>query len=120
VLAKEKFGIRGRELHELGQAHFVEFTAQTRMSGVDFDGQRIRKGAAESVKRFAELLGGKFPAEVQSVVERVAREGGTPLVVADGGRVLGVIQLEDIVKGGMKQRFARLREMGIKTVMVTG
>src|SRR4029078_9141496 len=120
VLAKDKFGIRGRELHELGQALFVALTAQTRMSGVDLDGQQIRKGAADSVKRFAESLGGKFPAEVQALVERVAREGGTPLVVADGGRVLGVIQLKDIVKGGMKQRFAQLREMGIKTVMVTG
>jgi K+-transporting ATPase ATPase B chain len=120
VLAKEKFGIRGRELNELGQAHFVEFTAQTRMSGVDHDGQQIRKGAAESVKRFVEGHGGNSPAEVQTVVERVAREGGTPLVVAENGRVLGVIQLKDIVKGGMKQRFAQLREMGIKTVMVTG
>jgi K+-transporting ATPase ATPase B chain len=120
VLAKEKFGIRGRELQELGNAHFVEFTAQTRMSGVDFDGQQIRKGAFESVKRFVESHGGKFPAEVQAAVERTAREGSTPLVVAEGGRVVGVIQLKDIVKGGMKQRFAQLREMGIKTVMVTG
>src|SRR5262245_14897911 len=94
VLAKEKFGVRGRELSELGGAHFVEFTAQTRMSGVDHDGQQIRKGAADSVKRFAESLGGKFPMEVQSVVEAVARAGGTPLVVADGSRVLGVIQLK--------------------------
>jgi K+-transporting ATPase ATPase B chain len=120
VLAKEKFGLRGRELHELGDAQFVTFTAQTRMSGLDYDGRQIRKGASESVKRFAESHGGKFPSEVQSVVERVAREGGTPLVVAENGRVLGVIQLKDIIKGGMKQRFAQLREMGIKTVMVTG
>jgi K+-transporting ATPase ATPase B chain len=120
VLAKEKHGIRGRELSELGSAQFVEFTAQTRMSGIDHDGLKIRKGASESVKRFVESHGGKFPSDVQSVVERVAREGGTPLVVAEGARVLGVIQLKDIVKGGMKQRFAQLREMGIKTVMVTG
>jgi K+-transporting ATPase ATPase B chain len=120
VLAKEQFGLRARELHELGDAQFVEFTAQTRMSGLDYDGRQIRKGASESVKRFAESYGGKFPSEVQTVVERVAREGGTPLVVAENGRVLGVIQLKDIVKGGMKQRFAQLREMGIKTVMVTG
>jgi potassium-transporting ATPase ATP-binding subunit len=120
VLAKEKFGIRGRELRDLGQAQFVEFTAQTRMSGIDLDGRPIRKGAADSVRRFVEGSGGKFPSDVQSTVERVARDGGTPLVVADGARVLGVIQLVDIVKGGMKQRFAQLREMGIKTVMVTG
>jgi potassium-transporting ATPase ATP-binding subunit len=120
VLAKERFGIRGRELSELGHAQFVEFTAQTRMSGVDLEGRQIRKGASESVRRFVESKGGKFPGEVQSSVERVARDGGTPLVVADGARVLGVIQLKDIVKGGMKQRFAQLREMGIKTVMVTG
>jgi K+-transporting ATPase ATPase B chain len=120
VLAKEKYGIRGREISELGSAQFVEFTAQTRMSGIDHDGLQIRKGASESVKRFVEAHGGKFPADVQAVVERVAREGGTPLVVAEGARVLGVIQLKDIVKGGMKQRFSQLREMGIKTVMVTG
>jgi K+-transporting ATPase ATPase B chain len=120
VLAKEKFGIRGRELSELGNARFVEFTAQTRMSGIDFDDRQIRKGASESIRRFVESHGGKFPSEAQSAVERVARDGATPLVVADGARVLGVIQLEDIVKGGMKQRFAQLREMGIKTVMVTG
>jgi K+-transporting ATPase ATPase B chain len=120
VLAKEKFGIRGRELAELGNAQFVEFTAQTRMSGVDLDGRQIRKGASESVRRFVEANGGKFPSDVQATVERVARDGGTPLVVADGARVLGVIQLKDVVKGGMKQRFAQLREMGIKTVMVTG
>jgi K+-transporting ATPase ATPase B chain len=120
VLAKEEHGLRGRELSELGKAQFVEFTAQTRMSGVDHDGQQIRKGATESLKRFVESHGGSFPAEVQALVERVARAGGTPLVVADRGRVLGVIQLKDIVKGGMKQRFAQLRAMGIKTVMVTG
>jgi potassium-transporting ATPase ATP-binding subunit len=120
VLAKDKFGIRGGELRDLGQAHFVEFTAQTRMSGIDLGGRQIRKGAADSVRRFVEGSGGKFPSDVQSTVERVARDGGTPLVVAEGARVLGVIQLVDIVKGGMKQRFAQLREMGIKTVMVTG
>jgi K+-transporting ATPase ATPase B chain len=120
VLAKEKYGLRARELSELGGAHFVEFSAQTRMSGVDHDGQQVRKGAADSVRRFVEDNRGRFPADVQSVVESVSREGGTPLVVADGARVLGVIQLRDVVKGGMKQRFSLLREMGIKTVMVTG
>jgi K+-transporting ATPase ATPase B chain len=120
VLAKEKYGLRARDLSELGGAQFVEFSAQTRMSGIDHDSQQIRKGAADSVKRFVEANGGKFPGDVQSTVERIAREGGTPLVVAEGRRVLGVIQLEDIVKGGMKQHFSQLREMGIKTVMVTG
>jgi K+-transporting ATPase ATPase B chain len=120
VLAKDRHGVRARELSELGGAHFVEFTAQTRMSGIDHDGQQVRKGAADSVRRFVESNGGRFPSDVQSIVERVARQGGTPLVVADGRRVLGVIELKDIVKGGMKQRFSQLREMGIKTVMVTG
>ena len=120
VLAKEKYGLRARELSELGDSRFIEFTAQTRMSGVDLDQRQIRKGAADSVRRFVEEHGGRFPVDVQAVVGRVAREGGTPLVVAEGGRVLGVIQLKDIVKGGMKQRFLQLRAMGIKTVMVTG
>jgi potassium-transporting ATPase ATP-binding subunit len=120
VLAKEKHNIRGREISDLGDAKFVPFTAQTRMSGIDYEGRRIRKGASESVRRFVEEQGGGFPSDVQNLVERVSREGGTPLVVAEGPRVLGVIQLKDIVKGGMKQRFAQLRAMGIKTVMVTG
>jgi K+-transporting ATPase ATPase B chain len=117
VLAKVKHGIAAREL---GEAHFVQFTAQTRMSGVDHAGKQIRKGAADSVKRFVESHGGAYPADVQSLVERVSRDGGTPLVVAESARVLGVIHLKDVVKGGMKQRFAQLREMGIKTVMITG
>jgi K+-transporting ATPase ATPase B chain len=120
ILAKDKYSVRARELSDLGDAHFVKFTAQTRMSGLDHDKKQIRKGASESVKRFVEANGGTYPSDVQAVVERVAREGGTPLVVAEGSRVLGVIQLKDIVKGGMKQRFSQLREMGIKTVMVTG
>jgi K+-transporting ATPase ATPase B chain len=120
VLAKEKHGIAARELSDLGEAHFVEFSAQTRMSGVDHAGKQVRKGAADSVKRFVESNGGSYPADVQALVERVARQGGTPLVVAENARVLGVIHLKDIVKGGMKQRFAQLREMGIKTVMITG
>jgi K+-transporting ATPase ATPase B chain len=120
ILAKEQYGIAARELSELGDAHFVEFTAQTRMSGVDLAGKQIRKGAADSVKRFVESKGGHYPAEVQSLVERVSRDGGTPLVVAESERVLGVIHLKDIVKGGMKLRFSQLREMGIKTVMITG
>jgi potassium-transporting ATPase ATP-binding subunit len=120
VLVKEKYGLPPRDLSELRDVRFVEFTAHTRMSGVDAQGVRIRKGAADSVRRFVEERGGAFPADLQSTVERIAREGGTPLVVADGRRALGAIQLKDIVKGGMKQRFAQLRQMGIKTVMVTG
>ncbi|MBS1714076.1 MAG: potassium-transporting ATPase subunit KdpB [Armatimonadetes bacterium] len=119
VLAKEKYALREREVEKLG-ATFVPFSATTRMSGVDIDGRQVRKGATDAIKRFVEELGGSFPVPVQDNVDRIAREGGTPLVVADGSRVLGVIQLKDIVKGGMKQRFAQLREMGIKTVMITG
>ena len=124
VLAKTKFGLRERELSGL-QAHFVPFTAQTRMSGVDFGEpgaphRSIRKGAAEAVRRHVEALGGAFAAEVQHSVDEVSRRGSTPLVVADGARVLGVVELKDIVKGGIKERFAELRRMGIKTVMITG
>jgi potassium-transporting ATPase ATP-binding subunit len=120
VLAKDKYGLPARELSELHRAKFVEFTAHTRMSGVDFDGVEVRKGASDSVKRFVESHGGAFPGDLRATVERVAREGGTPLVVAENARALGVIQLKDIVKGGMRLRFEQLREMGIKTVMVTG
>lgn len=124
VLAKTRFGLRERELAGL-QAHFVPFTAQTRMSGVDFGDpaaprRSIRKGAADAVRRHIEARGGLFPAEVQGAVEAVARRGSTPLVVADETRVMGVVELKDIVKGGIKERFAELRRMGIKTVMVTG
>ncbi len=119
VLAKEKYGIRGRNITELG-ATFVPFTAQTRMSGVDFDGRQVRKGARDAVETYVNEQGGKLPATVKDIVEQVSREGGTPLVVADGQRVLGVVQLKDVVKGGIKERFAQLRTMGIKTVMITG
>jgi K+-transporting ATPase ATPase B chain len=112
--------VPARELSELGDAKFVGFTAHTRMSGVDMGNTQIRKGASDSVKRFVESHGGTFPSDIQTIVERIAREGGTPLVVAEGARTLGVIQLKDIVKGGMTQRFSQLRQMGIKTVMVTG
>jgi potassium-transporting ATPase ATP-binding subunit len=117
ILAKEKYGIRGREIGELPHAEFVEFTAQTRMSGVNMNGQQIRKGAADSVKRF---VGGIFPKEIEATVDRISRLGGTPLVVANTGKVLGVIYLKDIVKGGLPDRFQRFRAMGIKTVMITG
>ncbi|MEI7765979.1 MAG: potassium-transporting ATPase subunit KdpB [Phycisphaerae bacterium] len=119
VLAKDKYGLRGREVHEI-HAHFVPFTAQTRMSGINLDGREIRKGASEAVRAYVASLGGSFPAVVQSTVEGIAKQGGTPLVVAEGAQVLGVIELKDIVKGGIKERFAELRRMGIKTVMITG
>jgi K+-transporting ATPase ATPase B chain len=119
VLAKERYGLRGRALDELG-ARFVPFTAQTRMSGVDTATRQIRKGAADAVRRHVQALGGVMPAAVDALVEQVARGGGTPLVVADGAVVLGVIQLQDIVKGGIRERFAELRRMGIRTVMITG
>jgi len=119
VLAKEKHGLRGRDVRQLG-ATFVPFSAQTRMSGVDLDGRAIRKGAADTIAAFVADRGGRVPDEVKASVDGVAKAGGTPLVVADGSRVLGVIQLKDIVKGGIRERFAELRQMGIKTVMITG
>jgi K+-transporting ATPase ATPase B chain len=119
VLAKERYGIRERKLHEL-RAEFVPFTAQSRMSGVNLNGSLVRKGAADAIQRYVEGQGGAFPPEVRATVEAIARGGGTPLVVADTARVLGVVQLKDIVKGGIKERFAELRRMGIKTIMITG
>jgi len=124
VLAKEKFGLRGRDISQLN-AEFVPFSAQTRMSGVNFGAEngrverQIRKGAADAVKRYIEEHGGKFPVSVSEAVDKIARNGGTPLVVADNADVLGVIELKDIVKGGIKERFAQLRKMGIRTVMIT-
>jgi K+-transporting ATPase ATPase B chain len=119
VLAKEKFGIRGRELSRLN-AEFVEFTAKTRMSGIDYQGTQIRKGAAESVKAFVTDKGGIYPDECEQIVKRVAGAGGTPLVVAKNSQVMGVIYLKDIVKNGVKERFEDLRKMGIRTIMITG
>jgi len=119
VLAKQMFRIRERNIHELG-ARFVPFTARTRMSGVDLNGRRIRKGAAEAIEAYVTELGGRFPAGVRDAVDLVACQGGTPLVVADGASVLGVIQLKDIVKGGIRERFAELRRGGVKTIMITG
>ncbi|HVN76795.1 MAG TPA: potassium-transporting ATPase subunit KdpB, partial [Thermoanaerobaculaceae bacterium] len=119
VLAKERYGLRGRDVHSLG-ATFVPFSAQTRMSGVNLDGRQIRKGAADAIEAFVTARGGTFDEGVRSAVDRIAKTGGTPLVVADGARVLGVIHLKDIVKGGIRERFAELRKMGIKTVMITG
>ncbi|MBI5329215.1 MAG: potassium-transporting ATPase subunit KdpB [Betaproteobacteria bacterium] len=123
VLAKQGFNLRGRDVQELG-AHFIHFTAQTRMSGVDLEGREIRKGAADAVRAYVAERGGLFPIEVERQVEQVAKRGATPLVVtetvAGHARVLGVVELKDIVKGGIKERFAELRRMGIKTVMITG
>ena len=119
VLAKEKYGLRGRNVQEL-QAHFIPFSAHTRISGVDMEGRCIRKGAAESIEAFVKQSGGEVPAETRRAVEDIAKRGGTPLVVADGKRTLGTVYLKDIVKGGIKERFAELRRMGIKTVMITG
>jgi K+-transporting ATPase ATPase B chain len=119
VLGKQRFGLRGRDLS--GQAHtFHKFTAQTRTSGVDLDGRRLRKGAADAIRRFVTAEHGEWPEQVSRTVDDVARQGATPLVVADGRRVLGVVELRDVVKGGIRERFAELREMGIRTVMVTG
>ena len=119
VLAKEQYGLRGRELSD-HEATFIPFSATTRMSGVDFDGKQYRKGAADSVKRWVEDQGGKIPARLDEEVDKIARAGGTPLVVAQDNFVLGVIHLKDIVKGGMRERFDELRKMGIRTVMITG
>jgi K+-transporting ATPase ATPase B chain len=122
VLAKQKFGLRERDVEAL-HASFVKFSAQSRMSGVDLPERKIRKGAADAVRKWVTDLGGVFPNEVQTMVDTVARRGSTPLVVAEAasrGRVLGVVELKDIVKGGIKERFTELRRMGIKTVMITG
>jgi K+-transporting ATPase ATPase B chain len=119
VLAKERYGLRGRELSHM-QAEFIPFSATTRMSGVDFDGRVIRKGASEAIARFLQNNGARLPDEVRTTVETVARSGATPLVVAENRRALGVIELKDVVKGGMKERFVQLRAMGIRTVMITG
>ncbi|MBP9805604.1 MAG: potassium-transporting ATPase subunit KdpB, partial [Candidatus Accumulibacter sp.] len=119
ILAKQRFNLRERDVHAL-EAQFVHFSAQTRMSGVDVPGRQIRKGATDAIRKHVEAVGGAMPASVLSAVEAAARRGSTPLVVADGTRVLGVVELKDVVKGGIKERFAELRQMGIKTVMITG
>ncbi|GFK94747.1 Potassium-transporting ATPase ATP-binding subunit [Fundidesulfovibrio magnetotacticus] len=119
VLAKERFGIRGRDLHELG-ATFVPFTAQTRLSGVNLPERLIRKGAPDAIKALAEHSGQRIPKEIDLFIHDIAKSGGTPLLVSENGRPLGAIWLKDIVKGGIRERFAELRSMGIKTIMVTG
>lgn len=119
VLAKKQFGLRGRSLQDKGM-QFIPFTAVTRMSGVDFDGNEIRKGAAESIQNYVIKAGGIYSAECDSVVKEIAGQGGTPLVVARNHRILGVIHLKDIIKQGVKEKFSDLRKMGIKTIMITG
>jgi K+-transporting ATPase ATPase B chain len=119
VLAKQKYGLRERNIHELG-ATFLPFSAQTRMSGVDLEGRQIRKGSSDAIASYVRRLGGDLGAEVSATVDSISKRGSTPLVVADRARVLGVIELKDIVKGGIRERFAELRRMGIRTVMITG
>jgi potassium-transporting ATPase ATP-binding subunit len=119
VLAKEKYKLRGVEIQQ-HEAHFIPFTAQTRMSGVDYDGREIRKGAVDAIEKYIGSNGGQASKEMREIVERISTAGGTPLVVADSRQPLGVIHLKDIIKGGMKERFNQLRAMGIKTVMITG
>jgi len=119
VLAKEKYSLRGREVAE-HEAHFIKFSAYTRMSGVDMNGRRLRKGATEAIAQFVAEAGGKVPSALAETSDRISRSGGTPLAVADGARVLGVVHLKDIVKGGMKERLSSLRAMGIRSVMITG
>ena len=119
VLAKEKYGLRGRHIPE-NDADFIPFSAFTRMSGVDFEGRRLRKGATDAICKYVRENGGHVPGDVHEISDRIARNGGTPLAVADGKRLLGVIHLKDIVKGGMKERISQLQRMGIRTVMITG
>jgi K+-transporting ATPase ATPase B chain len=119
VLAKERYQIREREIEKLG-ATFVPFTAQTRMSGVNLNSRQVRKGASDAIEAHVESLGGIFPPDVRQSVDAIAKAGATPLVVCDGAEVLGSIHLKDIVKGGIRERFAQLRRMGIKTIMITG
>jgi K+-transporting ATPase ATPase B chain len=119
VLAKERYGLRGRELMT-SEVTFIPFTAQTRMSGADLNGREVRKGAADAIAAYVQANGGVVPDELRATVDRIARAGGTPLVVAERGRSLGVIHLKDVVKGGIRERFDRLRTMGIRTVMITG
>lgn len=119
VLAKEKFGLRGRTLQDKGM-RFIPFTAATRMSGVDYDGQEIRKGASDSVRAYVEASGGIYSDECDQTVKEISRQGGTPLVVAKNRKILGVIHLKDIMKQGVQEKFADLRKMGIKTIMITG
>ncbi len=119
VLAKEKYGLRGRDVTEIG-AHFIPFSAETRMSGCDLNGRKIRKGAVDAIAAYVQELGGTVGSQVEGITHGISDTGGTPLVVAEGNKILGVIHLKDVVKGGIKERFERFRAMGIRTVMITG
>jgi K+-transporting ATPase ATPase B chain len=119
VLVKEQYKLRGRDVSDIG-AHFIKFSAQTRMSGCDLDGRQIRKGAVDAVVAHVQQCGGTPPAGLDAIVHRISDTGGTPLAVAEGARLLGIIHLKDVVKGGIAERFARFRAMGIRTVMITG
>jgi K+-transporting ATPase ATPase B chain len=119
VLAKEKYGLRGRDVQGIG-AKFIQFSAQTRMSGCDLDGRRIRKGAVDAIVNYVQELGGTAGSQIEGITHGIADSGGTPLVVADGNKILGIIHLKDVVKGGISERFNRFRAMGIRTVMITG
>lgn len=119
VLAKTKYGLRGRDISEL-QATFIPFTAQTRMSGANLPGRQIRKGAPSAIKEYIKHQGGEWPADLQKVIDNISRMGGTALIVAEQNKILGVVHLKDVIKGGIKERFMQLRKMGIKTIMVTG
>ena len=119
VLAKRDFNLRGRELADTN-AQFIAFSALTRMSGVDLDGRKVRKGAGDSIVKFVKENGGSLPPDLDGIVQKISRAGGTPLVVADTGKVMGVIYLKDIIKQGIRERFARLHAMGLRTVMITG
>ncbi len=119
ILVKEKYGLRGRDIQGLG-ATFLPFTAQTRISGANLPGRQIRKGAASAIENYIKTLGGTFPDSIKKDIETIARKGGTPLVVTEGATILGIVHLKDIVKGGIRERFAELRRMGIKTIMITG
>ena len=119
VLAKEKYGLRGRDVTEIG-ARFIPFSAETRMSGCDLDGRKIRKGAADAIVAYVHELGGTVSSQVEGVTHGISDSGGTPLVVAEGNKILGIIHLKDVVKGGISERFERFRAMGIRTVMITG
>ena len=120
VLAKEKYGLRGSPVEKQRDMRFIPFSAQTRMSGVDMDGLAIRKGAADAITAYIQEQGNSVPTELKTIADSIARSGGTPLVVARNGEALGVVHLKDIVKGGIKERFMKMRKMGIKTVMITG
>lgn len=119
ILAKERFNLRERNFHQ-SEVKFIDFSAKTRMSGIDYQGDQIRKGAADTMKQYVLSLGNKYPVECDEIVENIARAGGTPLVVVENGQVLGVVYLKDIVKNGVKEKFADMRKMGIKTIMITG